>query len=340
MPTRRRLHRAAHALETRLDRRRRRIGGRPVVIHAYRGFGREGELLVRGRVLLEKAITRATETESLARNLLNTYRRFQSDEVVGIGVRARYRDAVAETITDPEGYFQLLLQSSVKRDDGLWHEVGLELAAGGSSTISHVLIPPPQAEFGVISDIDDTIVRTGATSLLSMVRSVIENAAGRLPFEGVADFYQALHRGVNPLFYVSSSPWNLYPLLHDFLELNGIPHGAMFLQDWGIDEQTLIVAAHLDHKFTRIRLLLEYYPLLPFVLIGDSGQHDPEIYLQVIRTFPGRVRAVIIRDVTETPRDKAVGLLVGEAAAAGVEMVYVGDSAAAALEARRMGLIV
>jgi phosphatidate phosphatase APP1 len=339
VPTRRRIHRAAHAIDQGLDRRRPRIAGRPIVIHPYRGFGRQGEMLVKGRVLLEKTITRATEAEPLWRNLVNTYRRFQSDELAGVGVRARYRDAVGESVTDEEGHFQLLLRPGDIPSGVLWHEVTLELAAGGSAALTHVLLPPPDARMGIISDIDDTIVRTGATSLLTMIRSVIANAAARLPFDGVADLYRLLHGDRNPLFYVSSSPWNLYPLLHDFMEINRIPHGPMFLQDWGIDDDTLITAPHSDHKLAQINLLLDYYPTLPFILIGDSGQHDPEIYLQVIRARPGRIKAALIHDVTAGTRDRAVALLVDEARSAGVEMAYVRDWRSALAEAERLGLM-
>lgn len=339
MPTRRTLHRAAVELERRLDRR---AAGRPVsrrvVISPYRGFGRGAELFVRGRVLIEKRITRAAAAEPLWRNVLNSYRRFHSDEVMGARVVASYRDAVVESVTDEEGFFQIRLQSDGV-DARKWHEVTLHLPDYDVTTTTHVLVPSPDAAFAVISDIDDTIVHTHATSLLKMARSIIRNAASRLPFEGIADLYRALHSERNPIFYVSSSPWNLYELLHDFMEINEIPHGPMFLQDWGIDESTLIVAAHTEHKLAQIQTLVDYYPDLKFVLIGDSGQHDPEIYLQVIQSHPGRVLAAFIRDVTPDLRDRGVAKIVEASKAAGVEMLYVRDSADALDHARRMGLV-
>jgi phosphatidate phosphatase APP1 len=164
-----------------------------------------------------------------------------------------------------------------------------------------------------------------------------------LPFPGVAAFYQALERGGdgarrNPIFYVSSSPWNLYELLHDYLEINGIPWGPMLLQDWGIDDKTLILASHREHKLAQIQTLLDYYPSLPFVLVGDSGQHDPEIYLEVIRAHPGRVKVAFIRDVTAEVRDKAVAQIASDAQSHGVEMIYVKDSQEALTHAQRLGL--
>ena len=333
---RRLLHRTALTIERQFDRR---LAGRPVsrrvVISPYRGFGNDRELLVRGRVLIEKRVTRATAAEPLWRNVLNTYRRFQSDEVAGARVTAAFRDAVVESVSDPEGYFLFRLPGDA---NGGWHEINLTLPDLGATAVAHALVPRPDAKFGVVSDIDDTIVRTNATSLIGMTRSIINNAAARLPFEGVADLYRALHVEQNPIFYVSSSPWNLYELLHDYMDINGIPHGPMLLQDWGIEESVLILASHTDHKMTQINSILDYYPDLKFVLIGDSGQHDPEIYLQVIRAHPGRVLAAFIRDVTPDLRDRGVAKILEESNAAGVEMLYVRDSTEALEHARRLGL--
>jgi phosphatidate phosphatase APP1 len=335
----RHLHRAARLVESQIDRRLRARPGK-LAISAYRGFGRPDEMLLRGRILLERPVTRAREAESLWRNLLNTYHRFQSDEVAGAKVRASYRDAVVETVSDDEGHFQVRLQPRELASHTLWHEAAIELPdSNGISAIAEVMIPSEAASFGVISDIDDTIVQTNATSLLRMVRSIVNNAAARLPFEGVADLYQALHAERNPIFYVSSSPWNLYELLHDYMDLNRIPHGPMFLQDWGIDEKMLILASHTEHKLAQIQAVVDYYPTLKFVLIGDSGQHDPEIYLEVIRAHPGRVLAVFIRDVTPDLRDKGVTQIANEVNALGVEMIYVKDSHEALTHARRLGLL-
>lgn len=334
---RRRLHRAAALLDREIDRRRRRPDGR-AVIHPYRGYGRDEELILRGRVLLEKPITRATAAEPVWRNVVNTWRRFLSEELAGIRVAAHYRGATAEAVTDAEGYFRIVLRVPGLPHDALWHEVTLSLPDESSTATAHVLTPTIGSEFAIISDIDDTVVVTNATSLLGMARSVIRNAASRLPFEGVAELYAALHRGHNPIFYVSSSPWNLYDLLHDFMELNAIPHGPMFLQDWGIDETTLIIAEHQTHKMAQINELLDYYPALRFVLVGDSGQHDPEIYLQVIQGHPHRVAAAFIRDVTPDLRDRGVARIIEASNAAGVEMLYVKDSAEALAHAHRLGL--
>ncbi|MBK5258680.1 MAG: App1 family protein, partial [Thermoanaerobaculia bacterium] len=130
-----------------------------------------------------------------------------------------------------------------------------------------------------------------------------------------------------------------YDLLTDFMEIQSIPPGPIFLQDFGIDDSTFIHDSHEVHKLREIQAILDYYPALPFVLIGDSGQHDPEVYLRAIQANPGRIRLAIIRDVTHDVRDKGVARIAGEAEAAGVEMVYVAHSSEALEPARRLGLV-
>jgi phosphatidate phosphatase APP1 len=166
------------------------------------------------------------------------------------------------------------------------------------------------------------------------------NAHTRLPFEGVAAFYKALQLGedgqsFNPIFYVSSSPWNIYDVLEDFLNVHGVPPGPLFLKDWS----PTVLGKHKDYKIGVIRRLLEMYGEMPFVLIGDSGEEDPEIYLQTVREHPGRVLAVYIRDVTSERRDAEVMDIAEQVRKLGTEMVPVTDTAAAAEHASSIGLI-
>jgi len=152
-----------------------------------------------------------------------------------------------------------------------------------------VLVPSPRARFGLISDIDDTIVSSNVTRKVRMVLTVaLTNARTRKPFPGVAAFYRALHAGVNPVFYVSKSPWNLYPPLLEYLQVQELPVGPVLLRDFGWRRER-------EHKRKAIEDILGAYPALPFVLIGDSGEQDAQIYGDVARRFPGRIRAIYIR---------------------------------------------
>src|SRR5260370_17167370 len=107
----------------------------------------------------------------------------------------------------------------------------------------------------------------------------LSTARTRKPFQGVAAFYRALHAGLNPVFYVSKSPWNLYVPLVEYLEVQGLPEGPLFLRNLGLRMPR-------DHKRTAIAALLQAYPALPFILIGDSGENDPALSPAIPRRFP------------------------------------------------------
>jgi len=165
----------------------------------------------------------------------------------------------------------------------------------------------------------------------------LSSARTRKPFAGVAAFYRALHRGgsssPNPFFYVSKSPWNLYAPLVEYLELQGLPAGPLILRDfgWRMPKQ---------HKETAIADILATYPELPFVLIGDSGEHDPEIYAGIVRRFRDRIRAIYIRSVHKnSARDRSIVKLIGEVAKTGCQLVLAPNTEMAAAHAAAERLI-
>jgi phosphatidate phosphatase APP1 len=343
----------ASTFEDRVDALKARLGShrdseRDVVIIPYLGYGTTGRVVLRGRVLRDSGIAEATADDSLWDNVLNMYRRIESDELSGVQIRARFHELEAEAVTDKEGFFSLTFSPEWAGSiDQLWDQVELQLV--GEEPVhatGHVLLPPSSARFGVISDVDDTVLQTYATELLRMARLLfLGNAHTRLPFPGVSALYRALQSGAggteaNPLFYVSSSPWNLYDLLIDFFQLQNIPLGPIFLRDWGISEVELLPTDHHNHKLDAIHNLLEFYPDLPFILIGDSGQQDPEIYSEVVSRYPGRILAVFIRTVTpDRSRQEAIALLQEKVAEARSQLILADDSLAMAEHAVRQGWI-
>jgi phosphatidate phosphatase APP1 len=336
--------RGVGALKRDLDRR---IGKteRPAIV-AYRGFGNQEIARASGRVLRDPGLTRANAGDAWWRNLLNTYKRIETDELPGALVRVTGFADTLDVKSDEEGYIKALLRVQATDPSALWHPVAFELLSPPTETPNAaglVLIPPATSRFGVISDLDDTVIRTDVQSLSRMVRAVaFGNAHTRLPFRGVAAFYCALHNGLggaeqNPIFYVSSSPWNLYDLLDEFLHVRGIPAGPVLLRDWGIGVNP---ARNAPHKLEAIAQVLDTYPQLPFILIGDSGQEDPEIYREIIARYPRRIQAAYIRNVTPRPeRSARIRALIAEVSAAGSSMVLADDTLAAAQHAAEQGWI-
>ena len=347
---RRRAITAGRAVEERFDRLRfgimRRTGRMaPIEILPYRGHGTRDELFLKGRVLETLGLPPPSADDSWRRNLRNMARRFLSSEVPHARIRAYHAEQEIEAKADTEGYFDLRFGLTQPLEgDASWRQVEVELIwprTGGESRARGRVLVPTRARFGVVSDLDDTVLQSSVTDFLKMARVVLlGNAHTRLPFEGVAVFYRALQRGAsggefNPIFYVSSSPWNLYDLLEDFMDLHGVPAGPLFLRDWSPTN----LRGGAEHKLRVIRTLLATYPNLPFILIGDSGERDPEIYHKIVLEHPGRISAVYIRDVTTRERDAVVCGISRELRDLGVEMLLTPDTVEAANHAAERGLI-
>ena len=329
-----------------VNRARRR--GR-LMLAPYTGYANDSALIMRGRVLRERKVTQAEPHTSAWRNFVALVRLLNSAEVPGAEVCAQFRSREYKAVTDFEGYFAF----NIELDRRLEREVEIDLrlvtprSADGGPVIARapICVPPISARFGVISDIDDTIVWTHVGNRRRMLWTLARsNAATRKPLAGVAALYRALHDGVagdegNPVFYVSSGPWNLYPALIDFLRINGIPRGPVFMRDWG--RHTFYAwRDHGTHKLASIREIMTAFAHLPFVLIGDSGEHDPEIYREVVREFPGRVASIYIRSVSAGPARRAeVARIADDVRVAGSSLLLVTDSETAAMHEARGGRI-
>ena len=334
--------------------RARRLGSHrhQPAIRPHIGQVIERRLLLGGRVLVEGALAPASATTPRWQNLLNTWHSFVHRKVAGARLQAVFGDARTEVITDEEGYFSVELELAAPVAGPLWQEVEFTLLdhpAGSLSdrpvtAVGTVLVHPLRSRFAVISDIDDTVLASNVSSKLRMALKVLfSNAHTRLPFSGVGALYRAFEKGHgnehNPVFYVSNGPWNLHDLLVDFFRLHEIPLGPIYLRDWG---SHLILARKPTgtHKRAQIGRIMAFFPTVPVVLIGDSGERDPEIFLAIIKEYPGRVDTVYISCVgDDLKRREDLARLGDEIRAAGADFVAVADSEAAAVHAAGRGLI-
>jgi len=317
----------------------RRARGK-LILQPYIGWGTPTDVELSGRVLLPRALAPARKADARWHNFRNILRRLLSREVGGVRVTGTLGALTVSGVSDSDGYFTLIFQpgEGVPPFAGGWHEARLQIEGRAGSTRARVQVVA-QARFGIISDLDDTVVRSDVTSVPRMLMtSLTGNARTRLPFPGVGALYRALTRDGelrNPIFYVSSSPWNFFDLLWQFLDYRRIPLGPLFLRNWGVE----LLRGHGGYKHGVIERIFTRYPDLKFVLIGDSGEKDPEIYAEVVRRHPGRVLGVYIRDVTEASRDEGVVKLREEVRKAGVDLVLASDSLNAASHAMATGLI-
>ena len=316
----------------------------------YRGYGTTDRALVLGRVLEHTRIASAEASQARWRNLLAMLQRIDAEPLPFAKVEARVGQNETQIVADDEGFLRRWVEMRPALRPGEWHTVYLDVVAGPDTPVAtaahvpaRVLVPSTHAELGVISDMDDTVLQSEITSFVRAARlMLLENARTRLPFPGVAAFYRALEQGTagasaNPIFYVSSSPWNLHDVIADFLDAQQIPAGPMLLRDWDIGREML---GTREYKLTQIREILATYPLLPFILVGDSGQQDPEIYQTLVREFPGRILAIYIRNVSPHPeRSEAIRALAQQVTEAGSSLLLADDTLTAARHAAAHGWI-
>jgi phosphatidate phosphatase APP1 len=286
----------------------------PLQIITFQSYGTPSHFYTRGRALEDEAIN--LEDKGLFSLIINTWKRFETDEIKCVDLNLKLPNGrIFKTKTDDHGYFKVDesindLKSMINDEGWLNFEVSyanvnIKRAIQKENRFpGKVLIPSEDSDFAVISDIDDTILHTGVVSYLKwrvIFNTIFRHAKNRSPLQGAAEFYHKLHKGqsgkkANPIFYVSHSPWNLYRYLDYFLKQNKFPKGPILLRSF----KTIFkrkAEGEKPQKQKEIINILNTYPKLQFILIGDSGEHDPDIYMEIAEAYPGRIKAIYLRSV-------------------------------------------
>lgn len=287
-------------------------GPNEVQIVPYMGYGRAGRFVASGRVLKARALN---EAEGKWGRLVNNIKRLHSAEVANVPIRVQIGPAAAKGKTDDEGYYRVVVTCPVapNASDGI--VAGTVTVAPGAKHRAaparvQFVVPTPATRFGVISDIDDTVLVSHCLDKAKLlVTATFGDADTRRAFPGTSAFYRGLSAGRtgrehNCIFYVSGSPWNIYDVLTAAFARLDMPPGPLFLRDFGLGKDADPLFDIRRYKRSRIEPLLDFFPDMKFLLIGDSGQSDPELYWEVATDarYRDRILGVYIRDVNE-PKD-------------------------------------
>ena len=279
-------------------------------ITTYTGFGTTDQLRVLARVTLKppqrRGIVQAA-TELLHRR---GWRNFITASRVKSPAEIIINDLTVPIVSDRGGYIDVRI-----RDHGLpvgWHHVEIR-GRSGSSVLAPVHVIDERENFGIVSDIDDTIISTWLPRpLVAAWNSFVLTEGARQAVPGMARLYQRLlaaHPGA-PLIFVSTGAWNTYPMVTRFLRRHGFPDGALLLTDWG-PTNTGWFRSGAEHKRTCLRELARDLPNIRWLLVGDDGQHDPELYAEFATLQPQHVRARAIRELTPGEHALAHGIRTG-----------------------------
>ena len=325
----------------------------PPVIMAYRGYGTTSKIKLGGHVLDDRLLYESSRGDKKRKNLRSMLSRYLSSPIPDVRVGIEFNGQYRELTTDANGLFETEMEFDPPLDQCGWHTAEMQvldqIVEEQEPMVEkvEVFVCNERCRRAIISDVDDTILISHATEFFRKIRLLLtKNSKTRLPFPGVAAFYKALQEGtdpnsVNPIFYVSSSEWNLYDFLVDFCEVQEIPRGPFLLQNFksGLGDLLKSGGGTHSHKRDKIEHLMEWFSDLQVVLIGDSGQRDAQLYADVAMKYPGRIQAIYIRDVSGRKKDERVRRISRQLEELGVDMLLVEDTAAAAKHALSKGLI-
>lgn len=292
------------------------------------GVWHETSLHLEGQILLakEKWLTSHLQ-EHIVKNIRRFYSLYAQKMMRGGVVRVVYRDETSWDVTiDRFGAFRLDIDIAIPED---FQPELLRFYLNGETPIfvpdrfRHDIHPMRQGAIGVISDIDDTILVTHATNFLRRMPTVLlSNAYRRREVHLMGHFYRKLENKSCDFFYVSNSEMNLYSLIRQFMEHRRFPIGPIYLRPlkkWKNLLHAKDENRHL-HKIERIAFLFSLCPGKRFILVGDSGQKDPNIYHQIALEYPGRVAGILIHDIKRRVSDYTV--MLNELGKAGVPVLF------------------
>ncbi|QRZ62430.1 App1 family protein [Rothia sp. ZJ932] len=165
---------------------------------------------------------------------------------------------------------------------------------------TEVFIVPDNQKIGILSDVDDTVMVTALPRpMLAAWNSFVVDEHARIPTPGMAVLMERLTKAhpTAPIMYLSTGAWNVSPTLTRFLSRNGYPKGTFLLTDWG-PTPTRWFRSGADHKVRELTRLAQEFPQMKWILIGDDGQRDPDIYNGFAVRYPQNVAAILIRNLT------------------------------------------
>ncbi len=275
----------------------RRFGWVEAVV-PFTGYGSQSQVRVLARVVLRPAEARTQFGRAAEEFLMQRgWRNFLAAPIPRAEVNVTVGHSGITLRTDRNGYVDVRVKSEVL--DAGWNHVTIATPTS-LPTDAPVMVVDDEQTFGLVSDIDDTVISTFLPRLfIAAWNSLVVTEQARQPVPGMARMLTSLlgeHPGA-PIIYVSTGAWSTFSFLNRFLTRHGFPMGPMLLTDWG-PTNTGWVRSGSDHKRQALRELARDFPNISWVLIGDDGQHDPMLYAEFAELQPDHVRAIAIRELT------------------------------------------
>ncbi|MFV5698515.1 App1 family protein [Flavobacterium sp. ZT3R17] len=319
------------------------------ILKLYRGYANEQELIVMGHVFKPTTAKEYDFQKKNIKNATSVIGMFRIKTQANADVYLEHNKVKIHTKTLNDGYFKFCVPlDQFTRYGWIEYEVSI-VHQNQTLTTRDSYIRPHKGNLGIISDIDDTfLVSHTLNPLKKLYVLLFKNINKRKIYEDVVTHYQALSTAgrenkeeFNAFFYVSSSEWNLYRFIIKFTELHQLPKAVLLLKDikTSLKDFFLTGGGNHNHKFDKIKHILEFYPNLEYVLLGDDSQHDAFLYEAICKIFPVTVKAVYIRQTGDSKKDKVTAVL-KNLETLKVSVCYFKNSSEAIAHSKMIGIIV
>ncbi|MBP6182332.1 App1 family protein [Flavobacterium sp.] len=319
------------------------------ILKLYRGYANEQELIVMGHVFKPTTAKDYDFQNKKIKNATSVISMFHIKTQANADVYLEHNKIKIHTKTLNDGYFKFCVPLDQFTIYG-WIDYEVSIVYNNETIIAKdSYIRPHKGNLGIISDIDDTfLVSHTLNPLKKLYVLLFKNVNKRKIYEDVVTHYQALSTAgrenkeeFNAFFYVSSSEWNLYRFIIKFTELHQLPKAVLLLKDikTSLTDFFLTGRGNHNHKFDKIKHILEFYPNLEYVLLGDDSQHDPFLYEAICKIFPVTVKAVYIRQTGDSKKEKITAVL-KNLETLKVSVCYFKNSSEAIAHSKMIGIIV
>nr|WP_174229710.1 phosphatase domain-containing protein [Kocuria sp. HSID16901] len=292
-------YRIADGIHERREKAAIKAGNEPAIV-PFVGYGSTQWVRVLGRALYKTMLfSELSETfsgDQRASSPARGWRSFTSVPISYAEITVTIGGQQFQVSSDRGGVLDVSLD--IDLEPGV-HEVTMSME--GSETVSSsVYVVPEDENIGIICDVDDTVMVTALPRpLLAAWNSFVLSEHARMPTPGMPVLLERIHRAhpTSPVMYLSTGAWNVAPTLRRFLSRNAYPEGTLLLTDWG-PTRTRWFRSGAAHKVNSLRRLAREFPDMKWILIGDDGQSDPDIYNGFALRYPEHVAAIIIRNLT------------------------------------------
>jgi len=333
-------HRLSDAVNTARLKLARRWNFEPKTI-AYQGYGSTEWVRVLGRVVLASKPVPGSRADHAAKNgtqNVRGWRAFTSVPIPGSEVEIEVGGTVTKVRADRGGLIDIDVRVSLSPG---WHTAVLR-SQGTEPAEASIFVIGPETRFGIVSDIDDTVMVTALPRpFLALWNTFVLSERARMATPGMAVLLDRLtvEHPDAPVIYLSTGPWNAAPTLGRFLTRNMYPSGALVLTDWGLTQDRWFRSGQA-HKRQNLERLAAEFPNMRWLLIGDNGQHDEQIYSAFAQEYSDRVAAIAIRQLSVSESVLAGGHSEnGDHSASSVPWIYSPDGAGIARKLKELELI-